>query len=188
MTLKNSFGKCSLFILSANENIETWTLRFPARENPNIQKALFDWPIVQQFDVKAKYRVDFQKVLGHELFLPQRHTRLYPFDKPIKSLYFRSFVVSVLFARFYFKVIRHTKIALQTSNFGDFAKHNARIQQTKLILNLLKRRMKMMIMTRIINSRPLPPATPAITVLVLNDNPSTISSNYSGNDQQKCKQ
>ena len=29
------------------------------------------------------------------------------FDKPIKSLYFRSFVVSVLFARFHFKVIRN---------------------------------------------------------------------------------
>ena len=29
-----------------------------------------------------------------------------PFDKPMKSLYFRSFVVSVLFARFHFKVIR----------------------------------------------------------------------------------
>ena len=39
----------------------------------------------------------------------------------------------------------------------------------------------MMIMTRIINSRPPPPATPAITVLVLNDNPSTMLSNYSGN-------
>ena len=31
-----------------------------------------------------------------------------------------------------------------------------------------------MIMTRIINSRPPPPTTPAITVLVLNGNPSTI--------------
>ena len=31
--------------------------------------------------------------------------RLNPFDKPIKSLYFRSFVVSVLFARFHFKVL-----------------------------------------------------------------------------------
>ena len=31
-----------------------------------------------------------------------------PFDKPIKSLYFRSFVVSVLFARFHFKVIRNS--------------------------------------------------------------------------------
>ena len=45
------------------------------------------------------------------------HTRLYPFDKPIKSLYFRSFVVSVLFARFHFKVIRKLVYALyrQTS-------------------------------------------------------------------------
>ena len=34
------------------------------------------------------------------------YARLYPFDKPIKSLYLRSFVVSVLFARFHFKVIR----------------------------------------------------------------------------------
>ena len=33
-------------------------------------------------------------------------TFVFPFDKPIKSLYFRSFVVSVLFARFHFKVIR----------------------------------------------------------------------------------
>ena len=31
--------------------------------------------------------------------------RLDPFDKPIKSLYFRSFVLSVFFARFHFKVI-----------------------------------------------------------------------------------
>ena len=34
------------------------------------------------------------------------HAPLYPFDKPIKSLSFGSFVVSVLFARFHFKVIR----------------------------------------------------------------------------------
>ena len=34
------------------------------------------------------------------------HARLYPFDKPFKSLYFRSFVVSVLFARFHSRVIR----------------------------------------------------------------------------------
>ena len=34
------------------------------------------------------------------------HARLYPFDKPIKSLYFRSFAFLVLFARFHFKPIR----------------------------------------------------------------------------------
>ena len=36
----------------------------------------------------------------------KRHARLYPFDKPIKSLYFPSFLLFVLFARFHFKVIR----------------------------------------------------------------------------------
>ena len=41
------------------------------------------------------------------------HARLYLFDKPIKSLYFRSFVVSVLFARFHFKVIRKSLQLLQ---------------------------------------------------------------------------
>ena len=56
-----------------------------------MEMALFDWPIVLRYAVKAKVSIDF--------------ARLYPFDKPIKSLYFRLFV-SVLFARFHFKVIR----------------------------------------------------------------------------------
>ena len=33
MTLKNGFGKCSLFVL--------WPVCFPAKENPNVEKALF---------------------------------------------------------------------------------------------------------------------------------------------------
>ena len=40
--------------------------------------------------------------------------RLYLFDKPIKSLYFCSSVVSVLFMRFHFK-LGHTKITLSTA-------------------------------------------------------------------------
>ena len=40
-----------------DEKIKTWTLRFPAKENLNMEKALFDWPIVLQYDVKAKYRL-----------------------------------------------------------------------------------------------------------------------------------
>ena len=39
-----------------DEKIKTWPVRFPAKENPNMEKALFDWPIVLQYDVKAKYR------------------------------------------------------------------------------------------------------------------------------------
>ena len=50
-----------------DENLKTWTLRFPAKENPNMLKALFDWPIVLQYDVNVKYRV-----LCHEVFSPAR--------------------------------------------------------------------------------------------------------------------
>ena len=92
-----------------DEKIKTWTLRFPAKENPNMEKALFDWPIVLQYDVKAKYRLISRKLSGMNFFtraFPQptkSHARLHPFDKLIKSL---SFVVPVLFTRFHFKVIR----------------------------------------------------------------------------------
>ena len=51
-----------------DEKIKTWTLRFPAKENPNIEKALFDWPIVLQYDVKAKYRLISIKFFGHKVF------------------------------------------------------------------------------------------------------------------------
>ena len=48
---------------------------------------------------------------------------LYRFDKPIKSLYFRSFVVSVLFTRFHFKVIQ---------NYPNELENTVTIQQTAL--------------------------------------------------------
>ena len=67
MTSKNGFGKCSLFVLS---KIKTLTLRFPAKENPNVEKALFDWPIVLEYDVKAKYRLISGKFLGIKVFHP----------------------------------------------------------------------------------------------------------------------
>ena len=93
----------TLFYQPMDEKNQTWTLRFPAKENPNMEKALFDWPILLQYDVKTISR----KFFGHEVFsaersLNQPKVRLYPFDKPIKSLYFRSFVASVLFASFHF--------------------------------------------------------------------------------------
>ena len=40
-----------------DEKIKTRTLRFPAKENPNIEKALFDWPIMLHYNVRAKYRL-----------------------------------------------------------------------------------------------------------------------------------
>ena len=48
-----------------------WTLRFPAKENPNKEKALFDWPIVLQYDVKAKYRLISRKFSGVKFFHPR---------------------------------------------------------------------------------------------------------------------
>ena len=53
-----------------DEKIKTWTLRFPDKENPNMEKALFDWPIVLQYDVKAKYRLISRKFFEHGVFSP----------------------------------------------------------------------------------------------------------------------
>ena len=96
-----------------DEKIKIWTLLFPAKENPNMERASFDWPILLQHDVKAKCRLISRKFSGMTSFFTRAfakpiksHKRLYPFDRPIILLYFRSFVVSVLFARFHFKVIR----------------------------------------------------------------------------------
>ena len=67
MTLK----KCSLFVLSANgwknQNKDS---SFPAKENPNMEKALFDWPIVLRYDVKPKYRLISRKFSGKNFFHP----------------------------------------------------------------------------------------------------------------------
>ena len=56
MIIKNGFGRCSLFLSASG-----WPLRFPAKENANVEKALFDWPIVLPYDVKAKYRLISRK-------------------------------------------------------------------------------------------------------------------------------
>ena len=53
-----------------DEKIKTWPLCFFAKENPNMEKALFDWPIVLQYDVKAKYRLISRKLSGMKLFHP----------------------------------------------------------------------------------------------------------------------
>ena len=50
-----------LFYQPMDEKMKTWTLRFPARENPNMEKTLFDWPMVLQYDVKANYRLISRK-------------------------------------------------------------------------------------------------------------------------------
>ena len=59
-----------LFYQPMDGKIKTWTLRFPAKENPNMEKALFDWPIVLQYDVKPKYQLISRKFSGVKSFHP----------------------------------------------------------------------------------------------------------------------
>ena len=57
-----------LFYQPMDEKIKTGTLRFPAKENPNMEKVLLDWPFVLQHDVKAKYRLISRKFSGMTFF------------------------------------------------------------------------------------------------------------------------
>ena len=43
------------FFQPMDEKIKTWTLRFPAKENTNMEKALFDCLIVLQYYVKVDF-------------------------------------------------------------------------------------------------------------------------------------
>ena len=61
-----------LFYQPMDEEIKTWPLCFPAKENLNMEKALFDWLIVLQYDVKAKYRLISRKPFEHEVFSRER--------------------------------------------------------------------------------------------------------------------
>ena len=63
-----SVSVCHLFHKPMDEKIKTWTLRFSAKENPNMEKALFDWPIVLQYDVKAKDTLISRKFSGMKFF------------------------------------------------------------------------------------------------------------------------
>ena len=60
-----------LFYQPMDEKTKTWTLRFPAKENLTIEEALFDWPIVLQYDVKAKYRLISRNFTGMKFFSPE---------------------------------------------------------------------------------------------------------------------
>ena len=59
-----------LFYQPMDKKTKTWPLCFPAKENPNMEKALFDWLMVLQYDVKAKYRMISRKFSGMKFFHP----------------------------------------------------------------------------------------------------------------------
>ena len=107
-----------------DEEIKAWTLRFPTKENPNMEEALLNiWPIMLQYDVTAKYQLISRKFFGNRassffarvFAQPTKgHTSLYLFNKPIKLLYLHLFVVPVLFRHFHLKVIRKSLYLNQT--------------------------------------------------------------------------
>ena len=59
-----------LFYQPMDEKRKTWLLRFPAKENPNMENGLFDWSIVLQYDVKAKYQLISRMFSGMKFFHP----------------------------------------------------------------------------------------------------------------------
>ena len=59
-----------LFDQPVDEKIKTQPLCFPAKENPNMERGLFDWPIMLQFDIKAKYWLISRKFSGMKFFHP----------------------------------------------------------------------------------------------------------------------
>ena len=100
MTLKNGFHKCLLFVLSANgwkeQNMDS---SFSAK-----------FRSIDQSCCSMTSKRFLESFLGMKFIQPnvrltnQNPGGLDPFHKPIKSFYFCSFVVFVLFVRFHFKV------------------------------------------------------------------------------------
>ena len=79
-----------------------------------MEKALFDWPIVLQYDVKANYQLIRRKFLHVCCLLNQpKATRVCIYSINQSNHYFCSFVVFVLLARFHFKVIQNFYIGIK---------------------------------------------------------------------------
>ena len=89
---------CYLFYQPVDKKIKTWTLRFPAKENPNVEKTLFDWPIVLPYDVKAKYRLISRKFSATRVCIRLINQSNRSNSVRLLFLFF--------FARFHFKPIR----------------------------------------------------------------------------------
>ena len=90
-----------LFYQPMNEKIKTWTLRFPAkktliwRRHCSIGQSCCSMKSKRSigwFLESSRAWSFFSRAFAQPT---KSHARLYPFDKPIKSPYFRSFVVSV---------------------------------------------------------------------------------------------
>ena len=111
-----------LFYQPMDEKIKTGTLRFPAKENPNMDKELFDWPIVLQYDVKAKNRLISRKFSGMKFFhlivrLTNQKPRSFVSVPYTNQIALFAFVGCFCFVRA-FSFQGHTKIALCSRYIG----------------------------------------------------------------------
>ena len=97
-----------LFYHPMDEKIKTWTLRFPAKENRNMEKTLFDWPILLQYDVNAKYRLISRKFSSMNFYHPSGPLCIRSINQSNPS---SPFVCCFCFVRA-FSFQGHTKIAL----------------------------------------------------------------------------
>ena len=104
-----------LFCQPTDEKIKTWPLRF-AKDNPNMEKALFDWPIVLQYNVTAKYRLICRKFSGMKFFHPSvrltiQKPRTFVSVRQTNQIALFPFVCRFCFVRA-FAFRGHTKMAL----------------------------------------------------------------------------
>ena len=82
-------GRC-LFYQQMDEKIKTWKFIFPSKENPYMEKALFDWPTCRS--MTSKRSIDWFLGISRAWSFftgafaepTKSHARLYPFDKPVK--------------------------------------------------------------------------------------------------------
>ena len=51
-----------------DEKVKTWPLGFPMNANRNLEKALFSWLILLQYDVEAYYQLISRKFSGMKFF------------------------------------------------------------------------------------------------------------------------
>ena len=105
-----------LFYQPTDEKIKTRTLHFRAKENPNMEKVLFDWPILLLYDVKAKYRLISRKFAGMKVFQPSvrltnRKPRSFVSVRQTNQIALFPFVCCFCFVRA-FSLQGHTKIFL----------------------------------------------------------------------------
>ena len=119
-----------LFHKPVDEKIKAWTLRFPAKENPNMEKALSDWPIVLQYDVKAKDPLISRKFLGMKFFyasvrLTNQKPRTFVSVRQTNQIALFPFVCCFCFVRA-FSFQGYTKIALTTSSVDRHSIQNNR--------------------------------------------------------------